>query len=153
MDITTQLILIYLFIFQVIIACTILCTFWKNGAEMIPVVGEIPRGLPIPVLPNVSLWPSLLTPVLPIGFYFVPRSIRLTPLLAVISYCTTLSLGKTFGNKENFIYQYRQRLIYFPKPLCTTGLEKCQSLTAVQNKRQVKEILSGNTKGMKISRQ
>ena len=133
----TQLILIYLFIFQVIIACTILCTFWKTGAEMIPVVGEIPRGLPIPVLPNVSLWPSLLTPVLPIGFYFGQISITygLTPFLAVISYCTTLSLGKTFGNKEHFIYKYRQQLIYFPISLCITGLEKCQFLTIVQNKR------------------
>ena len=73
---------IYLSIFQVIIACTMLCTFWKDGAEIIPVVGEIPRGLPIPVLPNVSLWPSLLAPVLPIGFEFGQRSIRLTPFFS-----------------------------------------------------------------------
>ena len=59
---------LYIFIFQVIIGCTILCTFWKEGAKIIPVVGEIPRGLPMPVLPNVSLWPTLLAPVLPIGF-------------------------------------------------------------------------------------
>ena len=45
-----------------------MCTFWKEGAEMIPVVGEIPRGLPMPVLPNASLWPTLFMPVLPIGF-------------------------------------------------------------------------------------
>ncbi|CAG5098235.1 Oidioi.mRNA.OKI2018_I69.XSR.g15487.t1.cds [Oikopleura dioica] len=53
----------------------------------IPEVGEIPKGLPVPVLPDVTLWSKMIAEVIPIS---------------VVAYSTNLSLGKLFAFKNNY---------------------------------------------------
>lgn len=62
----------------------------------IPDVGEIPKGLPVPTLPDVTLWPKMIAEVIPIS---------------VVAYSTNLSLGKLFAFKNNYTIDAMQEAL------------------------------------------
>ena len=72
-----------------VVLFTIICTFYPSWGRLgvLHAVGEIPKGFPVPVVPNVKYWSRIWGDVFPI---------------AVVSYATTLSIGKVFA----FQYKY-----------------------------------------------
>jgi len=72
-----------------VIVFTLICTFypvWGSLGELAN-IGDIPQGIPTPVIPNVRYWPDIIGDVFPI---------------AIISYTTTLSIGKLFAYKHEY---------------------------------------------------
>ena len=72
-----------------VISFTLVCTFYPSWGELgeLETVGEIPQGMPVPILPNVKTWSKIAGDVFP---------------LAIISYTTTLSIGKLFAYKHKY---------------------------------------------------
>ena len=59
-------------------------------------VGEIPGGLPMPVIPKFDLWKELLPDALSIAF---------------VSYSVTVSLGSLIGQKDGYEIDFNQELL------------------------------------------
>ena len=72
-----------------VISFTLICSFYPSWGKLgeLETVGEIPQGIPVPVLPNVKTWSKIAGDVFPI---------------AIISYTTTLSIGKLFAYKHKY---------------------------------------------------
>lgn len=59
-------------------------------------VGEIPSGLPMPVIPKLDLWMEMLPDAFAIAF---------------VSYSITVSLGMEIGQKSDYEIDYNQELL------------------------------------------
>lgn len=81
-----------------VIIFTIICQFHSTWGKLgeIQNVGEIPQGIPPPIVPNVSYWSEIIGDVFPI---------------AIISYTTTLSIGKLFAYKHEYTLDAMQEAI------------------------------------------
>lgn len=81
----------------VVILSMLLSKFWdieKNWNVLL--VGDVPSGLPTPIIPKFDLWKELLPDALAIAF---------------VSYSVTVSLGSVIGQQSNYEIDFNQELL------------------------------------------
>ncbi|KAL1021612.1 hypothetical protein UPYG_G00015540 [Umbra pygmaea] len=115
----------------VIIAATLISYYGDlNSQYNVAVVGEIPRGLKPPSVPDVSLWGSV------IGDAFA---------VAIVGYAITISLGKTFGIKHSYKVDSNQELMALGLCNTTGGFFQCYAVTSSLSRSLIQESTGGKT--------
>ncbi|KAM9506350.1 solute carrier family 26 member 6 isoform 1-T1 [Salvelinus alpinus] len=115
----------------VIVAATLISYYGKlNSQYDVAVVGEIPRGLKSPSLPDVSLWGMV------VGDAFA---------VAIVGYAINISLGKTFGLKHGYKVDSNQELVALGLSNTVGGFFQCYSVTASMSRSLIQESTGGRT--------
>ncbi|XP_029579768.1 solute carrier family 26 member 6 isoform X1 [Salmo trutta] len=115
----------------VIIAATLISYYGNlNSQYDVAVVGEIPRGLKSPSLPDVSLWGTV------VGDAFA---------VAIVGYAINISLGKTFGLKHGYKVDSNQELVALGLSNTVGGFFQCYSVTSSMSRSLIQESTGGRT--------
>ncbi|XP_038867172.1 solute carrier family 26 member 6-like [Salvelinus namaycush] len=115
----------------VIVAATLISYYGNlNSQYDVAVVGEIPRGLKSPSLPDVSLWGMV------VGDAFA---------VAIVGYAINISLGKTFGLKHGYKVDSNQELVALGLSNTVGGFFQCYSVTASMSRSLIQESTGGRT--------
>ncbi|XP_041713971.1 solute carrier family 26 member 6 [Coregonus clupeaformis] len=115
----------------VIIAATLISYYGNlNSQYDVAVVGEIPRGLKSPSLPDVSLWGTV------VGDAFA---------VAIVGYAINISLGKTFGLKHGYKVDSNQELVALGLSNTVGGFFQCYSVTSSMSRSLIQESTGGKT--------
>uniref|UniRef100_A0A674DKF5 Solute carrier family 26 member 6, like 2 n=1 Tax=Salmo trutta TaxID=8032 RepID=A0A674DKF5_SALTR len=101
-----------------------------NSQYDVAVVGEIPRGLKSPSLPDVSLWGTV------VGDAFA---------VAIVGYAINISLGKTFGLKHGYKVDSNQELVALGLSNTVGGFFQCYSVTSSMSRSLIQESTGGRT--------
>ncbi|XP_055504048.1 solute carrier family 26 member 6 [Leucoraja erinacea] len=115
---------------EVIIATVVGTYVDLSGKYGIEIVGDIPKGLIAPVLPDFSLASSL------IGDAFA---------LAIVGYGVTISLGKIFALKHGYEVDSNQELIALGLSNVFGGFFQCFAVSCSLSRSLVQETTGGNT--------
>ncbi|XP_051873599.1 solute carrier family 26 member 6 [Pristis pectinata] len=115
---------------EVIIATVIASNVDLTGKYGIEVVGDIPKGLKAPVVPDFSLASSLP------GNAFA---------LAIVGYGITISLGKIFALKHGYEVDSNQELIALGLSNFVGGFFQCFAVSCSMSRSLVQETTGGNT--------
>uniref|UniRef100_A0A674DJW1 Solute carrier family 26 member 6, like 2 n=1 Tax=Salmo trutta TaxID=8032 RepID=A0A674DJW1_SALTR len=114
-----------------IIAATLISYYGNlNSQYDVAVVGEIPRGLKSPSLPDVSLWGTV------VGDAFA---------VAIVGYAINISLGKTFGLKHGYKVDSNQELVALGLSNTVGGFFQCYSVTSSMSRSLIQESTGGRT--------
>uniref|UniRef100_A0A8K9UUZ6 Solute carrier family 26 member 6, like 2 n=1 Tax=Oncorhynchus mykiss TaxID=8022 RepID=A0A8K9UUZ6_ONCMY len=115
----------------VIVAATLISYYGNlNSQYDVAVVGEIPRGLKSPSLPDVSLWGTV------VGDAFA---------VAIVGYAINISLGKTFGLKHGYKVDSNQELVALGLSNTVGGFFQCYSVTSSMSRSLIQESTGGRT--------
>uniref|UniRef100_H2ZIG7 SLC26A/SulP transporter domain-containing protein n=1 Tax=Ciona savignyi TaxID=51511 RepID=H2ZIG7_CIOSA len=95
-----------------------------NAKYGIDIVGAIPSGLPGPVLPDATMWPSLLSDAFSI---------------AIVGFAITVSVGKLFAKKHNYEISPNQELFALGMSQMTCGLFRGHACAGALARSTVKE--------------
>uniref|UniRef100_A0A8C7MNB1 Solute carrier family 26 member 6, like 2 n=1 Tax=Oncorhynchus kisutch TaxID=8019 RepID=A0A8C7MNB1_ONCKI len=115
----------------VIVAATLISYYGNlNSQYDVAVVGEIPRGLKSPCLPDVSLWGTV------VGDAFA---------VAIVGYAINISLGKTFGLKHGYKVDSNQELVALGLSNTVGGFFQCYSVTSSMSRSLIQESTGGRT--------
>lgn len=88
----------------VIVLSILLSKFFDIGNNWnVFLVGNIPSGLPAPIVPKLDLWLELLTDAFAIAF---------------VSYSVSVSLALLFAQKANYEIDFNQELLAMVRRLC-----------------------------------
>uniref|UniRef100_A0A8K9Y471 Solute carrier family 26 member 6, like 2 n=1 Tax=Oncorhynchus mykiss TaxID=8022 RepID=A0A8K9Y471_ONCMY len=114
-----------------IVAATLISYYGNlNSQYDVAVVGEIPRGLKSPSLPDVSLWGTV------VGDAFA---------VAIVGYAINISLGKTFGLKHGYKVDSNQELVALGLSNTVGGFFQCYSVTSSMSRSLIQESTGGRT--------
>uniref|UniRef100_A0A8C7I330 Solute carrier family 26 member 6, like 2 n=1 Tax=Oncorhynchus kisutch TaxID=8019 RepID=A0A8C7I330_ONCKI len=114
-----------------IVAATLISYYGNlNSQYDVAVVGEIPRGLKSPCLPDVSLWGTV------VGDAFA---------VAIVGYAINISLGKTFGLKHGYKVDSNQELVALGLSNTVGGFFQCYSVTSSMSRSLIQESTGGRT--------
>lgn len=115
----------------VVIAATIITHFCGLPSKYdINVVGEIPSGLQAPLLPDATLFSSV------IGDAFA---------IAIVGYAINISLGKTFALKHGYKVDSNQELLALGLSNTVGSFFQCYSVTSSLSRSLVQESTGGKT--------
>uniref|UniRef100_A0A8C8HDG0 SLC26A/SulP transporter domain-containing protein n=1 Tax=Oncorhynchus tshawytscha TaxID=74940 RepID=A0A8C8HDG0_ONCTS len=115
----------------IIVAATLISYYGNlNSQYDVAVVGEIPRGLKSPSLPDVSLWGTV------VGDAFA---------VAIVGYAINISLGKTFGLKHGYKVDSNQELVALGLSNTVGGFFQCYSVTSSMSRSLIQESTGGRT--------
>uniref|UniRef100_A0A8C7I3E5 Solute carrier family 26 member 6, like 2 n=1 Tax=Oncorhynchus kisutch TaxID=8019 RepID=A0A8C7I3E5_ONCKI len=115
----------------IIVAATLISYYGNlNSQYDVAVVGEIPRGLKSPCLPDVSLWGTV------VGDAFA---------VAIVGYAINISLGKTFGLKHGYKVDSNQELVALGLSNTVGGFFQCYSVTSSMSRSLIQESTGGRT--------
>ncbi|KAK2915104.1 solute carrier family 26 member 6, like 1 isoform X2 [Channa argus] len=101
-----------------------------NSNYSVSVVGEIPRGLSPPKLPDVSLFGEV------IGDAFA---------LAIVGYAICISLGKTFALKHGYKVDNNQELVALGVSNAVGGFFQCFSVCSSMSRSLIQETTGAKT--------
>lgn len=94
------------------------------------IVGKVPRGMPTPVLPDVSLWGKLIGDAISIS---------------IIIFAVAVSLGKIFAKKHGYSIDPNQELLALGFCQITAGFLRGHSGGGALARSSVQESSGGNT--------
>ncbi|XP_067854619.1 solute carrier family 26 member 6 isoform X2 [Heptranchias perlo] len=115
---------------EVVIATVISSNVNLVGKYGVEVVGQIPKGLRAPVVPDFSIASSLL------GDAFA---------LAIVGYGITISLGKIFALKHGYQVDSNQELIALGLSNFVGAFFRCFAVSCSMSRSLVQETTGGNT--------
>ncbi|KAF3689910.1 Solute carrier family 26 member 6 [Channa argus] len=104
-----------------------------NSNYSVSVVGEIPRGLSPPKLPDVSLFGEV------IGDAFA---------LAIVGYAICISLGKTFALKHGYKVDNNQELVALGVSNAVGGFFQCFSVCSSMSRSLIQETTGAKTQAV-----
>nr|XP_039251445.1 prestin-like [Styela clava] len=113
----------------------ILGTGISYGAKLsetysIKIIGSVPKGMPSPMLPNISLWPVLIGDAISI---------------AIVTFAVAVSMGKLFAKKHGYNIDPNQELIALGLCQITSGSFQGHSGGGALARSVVQESSGGNT--------
>uniref|UniRef100_F6RWK5 SLC26A/SulP transporter domain-containing protein n=1 Tax=Ciona intestinalis TaxID=7719 RepID=F6RWK5_CIOIN len=111
-------------LFVIIITTIISANVNFHAKYGIDIVGAIPSGLPGPLLPDASKWPSLISDAFSI---------------AIVSFAITVSLGKLFAKKHDYEISPNQELFALGVSQVTCGLFQGHACAGALARSTVKE--------------